>query len=242
MRKHLLLSVMLCLCAFGGARAQYASAALGAAGLGIHFFGHDAIDVPVRNYIQDNLRQGGSLPVYNISDYAQYAPEAMHLGLGLLGAPAEHSVFDRAIEASIAYAFTYGAGYLLKLAFHTQRPDGSDFKSFPSGHTSIAFTGAELVRLDYGWGWGGGAYALAVFTGAERLWADEHWLSDVLAGAGFGILCANAGRWLLEPVKSLLNLPELEWDGLDGRPIQLAVQPAADFFSGIPTAKFSIIF
>ena len=33
----------------------------------------------------------------------------------------------------------------------------------------------------------------------------------IVAGAGIGILCAHAGRWLLEPVKGLFGIPDTEW-------------------------------
>ena len=79
---------------------------------------------------------------------------------------------------------------------------GSDreaHKSFPSGHTSFAFTGAGLLCLQQaqvrsgtpfisGDIWCPAAIGVATLTGLLRLNADEHWLSDILVGAGTGIL------------------------------------------------------
>ena len=66
--------------------------------------------------------------------------------------------------------------------------------------------GAELVRLEYGPWWGLAAYTVAVTTGFFRVWNNWHWTSDVLAGAGLGILCANAAYWLLPLERKLFRL------------------------------------
>ena len=240
-----------------GARAQYASppsegqsefkvsqliapSALLAGGLALHSIGHNSVEVPVREYVRQTLR--GDAPFYEIGTYARFLPAAAHLTLGLAGVDSRHAFADRAIESALAYAFALGSGYVLKHAFHSPRPDGTDSDSFPSGHSIIAFTGAELLHADYGWAWGGGGYAVAAFTGGERIWGDRHWLGDILAGAGLGILSAHLGRWLLEPFKSLFGIPEMSWDGLSSRNVQVAFTPSADPLSGAPLAGVSLFF
>ncbi len=79
----------------------------------------------------------------------------------------------------------------LKLAIARERPDGSDDNSFPSGHTSAAFQGASFIHLRYGWRKGIPAYAGAAFVGFSRLYADKHYVSDVVAGAALGILSSR---------------------------------------------------
>lgn len=197
-------------------------------------------DARVRSFVQDDLRKGA--PFYGISDYTRFAPPVMHMGLGLAGVPAKHAIVDRAIEETIAYTCALSAGYLLKYTVHRVRPDASDNKSFPSGHALFAFTGAELTRMDYGWGWGAGAYAVAAFTGAERLWGDRHWFTDVLAGAGIGVLSAHVGGWLLQPVKDLFGIPETDWDGPWGRKASIAFAPVADPFSRSCVATLAVEF
>lgn len=80
-----------------------------------------------------------------------------------------------------------------------QRPDGSAFNSFPSGHTATAFVGAEVLRREY-WHvspWIGiTGYAVAAGTGFLRMYNNRHWLTDVLAGAGIGILSVEIAYWL----------------------------------------------
>ena len=83
-----------------------------------------------------------------------------------------------------------------------ERPDTKAHTSFPSGHTATAFMGAELVRLSYGNWVGLGAYTVAAGIGFLRMYNERHWLNDVLAGAGFGILSANLAHLLLPWEKS----------------------------------------
>lgn len=81
------------------------------------------------------------------------------------------------------------ATYSLKYSVDEQRPNGGG-QSFPSGHTSMAFMGAEFIRKQYGWGWGVPAYLGASFVGWTRVWSGNHWTRDVVAGAAIGI-CGN---------------------------------------------------
>jgi membrane-associated phospholipid phosphatase len=81
----------------------------------------------------------------------------------------------------------------LKHAVDETRPNGGRY-SFPSGHASFAFTGAEFIRKEYGWEWGLPAYAAASFVAWSRVEANKHYTRDVLAGAAVGIL-ANHDFW-----------------------------------------------
>ena len=77
---------------------------------------------------------------------------------------------------------------ILKETIKKERPNhGGSFDSFPSGHTSAAFSGASFLQRRYGWKYGIPAYALAVFTGYSRVYAKKHDTIDVLAGAVIGI-------------------------------------------------------
>ncbi len=98
--------------------------------------------------------------------------------------------------SSAGYLIMGGSVKSLKTLFSVERPDGSDALSFPSGHSARAFMMAGLLTREYGglspWV-GAGAYSLAAATGVMRIANDRHWLSDVLTGAGLGILSAEAG-------------------------------------------------
>lgn len=90
-------------------------------------------------------------------------------------------------DLALAVARTELATYSLKYAINAPRPNGGS-NSFPSGHTSIAFTGAEFIRKEYGWGWGVPAYLAAGFVGWSRVASNTHYTRDVVAGAALGIL------------------------------------------------------
>ena len=217
-----------------------APAVLGGAALALHFGAHESVEIPVNEWFAD-LPSSSSPAIETVGDIGQYVPSAIHLGLGLAGVKAKRPFADRVIESAIAHAISIGAGYAIKYSFKVQRPDGG-YKSFPSGHTLMAFTGAELMRLDYGNGIGAGGYLFSAAVAASRLAAGRHWLSDVLAGAGIGLLSAHAGEWLLQPVKNLLGLPEFSWDGLSSRPVCIALLPGADPVSGVPTVGATVVF
>jgi membrane-associated phospholipid phosphatase len=69
------------------------------------------------------------------------------------------------------------------------RPDGSDYKSFPSGHTAVAFSAVRFMDKRYGaemtsytpW-----LYAAAALTGVARVQANKHHWQDVTIGAALG--------------------------------------------------------
>jgi len=80
------------------------------------------------------------------------------------------------------------------------RPDGSDRRSFPSGHSSEAAVAATLAahsaqRLNVSGWWGTGFRAGMGLTAATAAWArvegGRHYPSDVLAGAALGRFLGN---------------------------------------------------
>lgn len=143
-----------------------------------------------------------------IDDYLQYVPLASVYGLSLLGAEAKHNYVDRTLEVGTACVALVGIVGGAKYLIDKERPDGSDFNSFPSGHAAKVFMGAELVRIEYGddhpW-LAAGAYTIATATGALRVYNNHHWISDVIVGAGVGILSARIGYWLLPYTKRVMH-------------------------------------
>lgn len=210
-----------------------------AAGVGIHCFAHQSIDVPVNNWFQEKWRAGG--PERNFDNYIQYIPIVMDLGLGLVGARAKHGFVDRLIEGSLGCLSLGILSWGFKEIIDSPRPNGVDNRSFPSGHTDWVFIGAELVRMEYGWDWGLPAYLIATTVAVMRNYNNWHWMSDCLFGAGLGILTAHVGRWLLEPTKKLFNIPTYSWGA--GRPsVQTALFPSVDPYSGSLCTTLAFVF
>jgi membrane-associated phospholipid phosphatase len=96
----------------------------------------------------------------------------------------------RAMTYDFAQALIVTEAYtgILKYSVQRPRPDGSDNLSFPSGHTSAAFTLATVAEHHYGWKVGIPAYAAASCIGLSRIESSKHNLSDVVAGAALGII------------------------------------------------------
>ena len=82
--------------------------------------------------------------------------------------------------------------HFLKQAIDKPRPDGSRKDSFPSGHTSAAFSGATFIHERYGFNTAWPAYVVASFVGYSRVNAEKHYWEDVLAGA----ILAGINSWI----------------------------------------------
>lgn len=81
---------------------------------------------------------------------------------------------------------TAGATLILKYAVREERPDHSNFHSFPSGHSSVSFATATFLQRRYGWKFGVPAYVLSAYVGWGRVFSKKHHWWDVLAGAAIG--------------------------------------------------------
>ncbi|MEZ5708049.1 MAG: phosphatase PAP2 family protein [Blastomonas sp.] len=103
-----------------------------------------------------------------------------------IGIPAVQDDWDGALQGggSVLAASLVTTG--MKETFPRLRPDGSDDKSFPSGHTSVSFAAAASLHNRYGWEVGIPAQLVAAFVGLSRVEAKRHHVSDVLVGAAIG--------------------------------------------------------
>lgn len=156
--------------------------------------------------IQKSSLKLGMAGNYELEDWIQYLPAATYFGLGFVNSLGENSTLDRALVLGTAWVGMAAVVAGTKYTVRRERPDGSDFKSLPSGHASRAFMGAELIRREYGIWWGIGAYTVATGTAALRVCHNRHWTTDVLLGAGIGILSADIAWWLLPLEKKTLGL------------------------------------
>ncbi len=116
---------------------------------------------------------------------------ASTIGVGALAAwsisaPAVAGDGKGALQAAGSIGLSYGVANGLKETFPERRPDGSDDRSFPSGHTAAAFGAAANILERRGPGEGLPAFALAAFVGYARVEARKHHWYDALAGAAIG--------------------------------------------------------
>jgi membrane-associated phospholipid phosphatase len=147
-----------------------------------------------QNYNNTNTRI--RLIKYNfhseIDNYTQFSGIALTAGLKLAGVEGRSS-WPRLFASSLAsYAVMAGFVNGIKYTASEMRPDGSTRNSWPSGHTATAFVGATILHKEYGLTrsplYSIAGYSLATATGVMRVLNNRHWISDVLSGAGIGIL------------------------------------------------------
>ena len=93
-----------------------------------------------------------------------------------------------ALQFTESIATTMSVTYVLKYSIDAERPNGENNRSFPSGHTSSAFSSATFLQLRYGWEYGVPAYAVATFVAWSRVYSDHHYTRDVIAGATLGVV------------------------------------------------------
>lgn len=146
------------------------------------------------------LKRFGPVDV-KVDDILQVAPTVVMLGLGTAGVRGKHGLKDQIILTLLAHGVAQGVTHGLKAIVAYPRPDGVGNEAFPSGHTSLAFTGAALLANEYNgrsvW-YGIGGYGVATTVGALRVLQNRHWLADVLFSAGVGI-GATEGVYAIYP-------------------------------------------
>ncbi len=101
--------------------------------------------------------------------------------------------------AAMGLAVNASATELLKHTVSESRPDRSDNRSFPSRHTSYAFTLASIGAHElYSCSplWVLASHAAADAVAMQRVCAFRHYPGDVLAGAALGLLSAELGYGL----------------------------------------------
>ena len=136
--------------------------------------------------------------------WTQFVPSFFGIGLNVCGVKSSLSRQERLMLRVTSFALSASVAWTLKHTVSERRPNGEDNHSFPSGHATTAFQGAELVRMEYGGWYGVTAYVMATGVAVSRIVYDKHWIHDVVAGAGLGILSARASLWLLPAEKKLL--------------------------------------
>lgn len=132
-----------------------------------------------------------------LDDYAQFAPFVAIYGFEWLGMTPRTDWQNRSAILFKGTVLNLGMVYFLKKTLKETRPDGTAY-SFPSGHTANAFAGATMLAIEYGeqYKWVPYvSYGVATGIGVMRMASNKHYISDVLFGAGLGILSIKVAYW-----------------------------------------------
>ena len=134
-----------------------------------------------------------------VDDVLRHVPLAAAVAMKAFGVESRNGVRQFAVSAAASYIATAGVAYVLKRGIDEKRPDGSDCKSFPSGHAALAFAGATVLHKEYGhvspWISVAG-YTVAAATAVRRVARDRHYWHDVAAGAAIGVASSELSYWL----------------------------------------------
>jgi membrane-associated phospholipid phosphatase len=138
-----------------------------------------------QDWVQQNFGSTG-----HAEDYLLYVPGAAVYGLNAFGVKGKNNFGNRTAILVKSFLLNEFIVSGLKVWVNEERPNGGEH-SFPSGHTSKAFVFAHFMHKEFGeksiW-FSVGAYSCATTVAVLRVVHNAHWISDVVAGAGFGIL------------------------------------------------------
>ena len=161
------------------------------------------MNVAVKDWSQEKFRTATTL-----DNFLQFVPVTGVYALNACGVRGTHRFGDLTALAALSYLLGTGVNTGIKYGTRVLRPDGSAHNSFPSGHTMTAFVGAEILRREYGrehpWLAVGG-YTVAAAVGMLRMSNNRHWMADVFAGAGIGMLSTSLVYWTYPYLRDLVT-------------------------------------
>jgi len=147
--------------------------------------------------------------ITHIDDYTQYLPALAVFTLGAVGLKGRTKPQQQFLLYALGNITAAAIVQPMKRIVQRERPNSRDFRSFPSGHTSTAFVAAEFLHQEFGhhspWISVAG-YATATATGYLRLYNNQHWLGDVLAGAAIGMASTKLVYWMKREINKKKKL------------------------------------
>jgi membrane-associated phospholipid phosphatase len=158
------------------------------------------------HYTSNSINKNNLLRHSHLDDYLQYSPAMTAFGMKFVGLKSRHNLVDMSIVYILSSALEGGIVHSLKKLTGRMRPDGSANNSFPSGHTATAFVAAEFLYQEYkeqSLGVCIGGYTMASLIGIARILKSRHWVSDVVAGAGIGIISTRIVYWVYPYLQEL---------------------------------------
>ena len=161
-----------------------------------------------KHFNKANADERGPKGPSHISDYTQFAPLGLAFIMTAMNNKVEHKFAKQLSLAVQSEVLMIAMVRPLKYLTNETRPDGGP-ASFPSGHTAQAFMAATFLHKEYGhksrW-YSVAGYTMATAVGTCRMMSNRHWASDVLVGAGIGILSTNLVYWGHKHRKNKMNI------------------------------------
>ena len=140
----------------------------------------------------------------NADDFLLFVPAITMYAADLLKVESKNDAFTQTKYLFISGLANSLVTYGIKKLTNEERPNGEDNLSFPSGHASNAFVMATVLYHEFKDSNPWIAYSGFVFAGttaAFRVLNNVHWVSDVLVGAGLGIIITDL-VYRFEPLKN----------------------------------------
>lgn len=144
----------------------------------------------------------------NAADYLTWAPSASIYILDAFQIKTAHNFREHLMLDASSLLVTGAIGYGMRLITKNNKVYNSFGTEFPSGHTANAFRGAEILHQELKatnpW-FSYSGYVVATGVGLLRIYNKDHLLSEVLAGAGLGIISTKITYWIFDKVAHKKN-------------------------------------
>jgi membrane-associated phospholipid phosphatase len=170
--------------------------------------------------IQDGINDAFPDFSTNADDFLMFVPALTMYTADLLKVESKNDAFTQTKYLLISGIVTNIVTFGIKHLSNETRPNGEDELSLPSGHTSSAFVMATVLFHEFKDTKPVLAYSGFVFasaTGVLRVLNNEHWTSDVLVGAGIGIIITDL-VYRFEPLKN--------WNPFKNRKVSTIISPS----------------
>lgn len=139
----------------------------------------------------------------NAADYLMWAPSASVYAMDVLNVKTAHNFKQHLLLDAGSLAVTGALGFGMRILTRNIKSFNTDSTQFPSGHTANAFRGAEIFHqelkqknnlLSYS------GYVVATAVGVLRIYQKRHYFSQVVAGAGLGMLSTKLTYWIFDKI------------------------------------------
>ena len=137
-------------------------------------------------------------------NYLMWVPSSSVYLLDAFSIKTTHSFKEHLMLDAGSIIIAGGIGYVMRKISGNIEVYKMNGTKFPSGHTVNVFRGAEIFHqelketnklLSYS------GYLIAVVVGTLRIYNKAHYLTEVIAGAGLGIISTKLTYWTFNKIK-----------------------------------------